>query len=80
MLEIKVLGPGCNNCLRLEELCREVVAEENLEANIEKITDRDEFGNYGIWMTPGLVVNGKVVVQGKIPVKATLKHWLKSNM
>lgn len=77
MLDIKILGTGCPNCLKLESLCKEVVAENNIEANIEKITDFDEFGNYGVMITPGLVVNGKVLSQGKIPTKSTLEHWLK---
>jgi small redox-active disulfide protein 2 len=77
MLDIKVLGTGCPNCLRLENLCREVVSENNLEANIEKITDMNQFPDYGVFITPGLVVNGKVLSQGKIPVKSTLEHWLK---
>lgn len=80
MLEIKILGTGCPNCLRLENLCREVIAEKNWVANIEKITDFDEFGNYGVMMTPGLVVNGKVFSQGKIPTKSTLEHWLKNEL
>ena len=77
MLDIKVLGPGCTNCVRLEALCNEVVKEENLDARIEKITDINEFGNYGVMLSPGLVVNGKVLSQGKIPVKHTLAAWLK---
>jgi small redox-active disulfide protein 2 len=76
MLDIKVLGSGCPNCIKLENLCREVVTEKNMEASIEKITSFDEFGKYGIMLTPGLVVNGKLLSQGKIPVKSTLEHWL----
>ncbi len=76
MLDIKVLGPGCNNCIKLENLVKEVVAENNIQANIEKITDREKFLDYGIMLTPGLVVNGKVLASGKIPTKSTLTHWL----
>lgn len=76
MLEIKVLGPGCANCIKLENLVKEVVIEKNLQANIEKITDREKFLDYGIMMTPGLIVNGKVLAMGKIPTKSTLEHWL----
>ena len=76
MLDIKVLGPGCMNCIRLENLCREVVKENNLDATVEKISDFNEFGRYGIMLTPDLVVNGKVLVQEKIPVKYTLVSWL----
>ncbi|HEX9972632.1 MAG TPA: thioredoxin family protein [bacterium] len=80
MLDIKVLGPGCMNCIRLENLCKEVVNEKNRTATIGKITDYNEFGKYGVMMTPGLVVNGKVISQGKIPVKSTLEHWLEDEI
>lgn len=77
MLDIKVLGPGCANCIKLENLVKEVVTENNIPVNIEKITDREKFLDYGIILTPGLVVNGKVLSSGKIPTKLTLEHWLK---
>jgi len=60
----------------LENLCKEIVAEKNLEATIEKVTDMNKFGDYGVMLTPGLVVNEKVLSQGKIPVKNTLESWL----
>lgn len=77
MLDIKILGSGCANCIKLENLVKEVVSENKIPANIEKITDRDKFMDYGVMLTPGLVVNGKVVSSGKIPTKSTLEHWLK---
>ena len=77
MLDIKVLGPGCANCVKLENLVKEVVSENNIHANVEKITDREKFLDYGIMLTPGLVVNGKLLSSGKIPIKSTLEHWLK---
>ena len=76
MLEIKVLGSGCTNCVTLEKLCREVVTEHAIEANIQKVTDFKEIAAYGIMSTPGLVINGKVVLSGKLPTKSTLTHWL----
>jgi len=76
MLKIKVLGPGCTNCVTLEKLCKEAVAENGLEAEIEKITDYKDIMSYGIMSTPGLVLNGKVVHSGKLPTKSTLTHWL----
>jgi len=76
MLNIKVLGSGCANCINLEKLCREVVAENSIDAEIEKVTDYRDIMSYGIMSTPGLVVNGKVVHYGKLPTKSTLTHWL----
>ncbi|MCZ7603985.1 MAG: thioredoxin family protein [Melioribacteraceae bacterium] len=77
MLEIKVVGSGCANCLKLETLCKEVVSESGLDANIIKVTDVNDFADLGIFITPGLIVNDKVLSQGKIPTKSTLEHWLK---
>jgi small redox-active disulfide protein 2 len=76
MLNIKVLGSGCTNCINLEKLCREVISENGIEAEIEKVTDYKDIMSYGIMSTPGLVINGKVVLSGKLPTKSTLTHWL----
>ena len=76
MINIKVLGSGCANCINLEKLCREVVTENGIEAEIEKVTDYKDIMSYGIMSTPGLVLNGKVVLSGKLPTKSTLTHWL----
>lgn len=77
MLNIKVVGPGCYNCQKLETLCKEVVQENNLEANIEKVSDIKQFADLGIFMTPGLIINNKVISSGKLPTKSTLEHWIK---
>lgn len=79
MLNIKIVGIGCPNCQKLEALCKEAVAENNIEAVFEKVTDVNQFADLGIMMTPGLIVNNKVLSQGKIPTKSTLAHWLKDN-
>ena len=76
MLDIKILGSECLNCHKLEQLCHEVVNENSLDAKIELDKDFDKYWKLGIMMTPALIVNGKVLVQGKIPTKHTLVHWL----
>jgi hypothetical protein len=60
----------------VESIVREVIAEKKLEANIEKVTDRNRFLDYGLMMTPGLWVNGKLVSSGKIPAKSAVEKWL----
>jgi small redox-active disulfide protein 2 len=79
MLTIKVVGPGCMNCRKLAQLCEEVVAENNIEAEIEKVTDINRFAELGIMMTPGLILNDKVISSGKMPTRATLAEWLTAN-
>lgn len=76
MLKVIVLGSGCPNCKKVEQLCYEVAAENSLDMNLEKITDFKKFADYGIMFTPGLVINDKVMASGKIPTKATLTNWM----
>lgn len=78
MLEIKVLGPGCANCKRLEQMARSVIEDLGLEADIIKVTDFNEILDLGVMGTPGLVVNGQVVVSGRLPMKEEVAGWLKA--
>lgn len=77
---MQVVGSGCSNCHKLEALCKEVIEEEALEAQIDKVTDVSKFALLGVFMTPGLIVNNEVVSSGKIPNKSTLKHKLKERV
>ena len=77
-MEIKVLGPGCPNCLRLEAMCKDIVEELGVEAKIEKITDVNRFADYGVWLAPGVIINGQLKVQGKMPTLPTLRGWIKN--
>ena len=76
MLSIKVLGPGCDNCKKVEAIARQVVTNLGVEAHIEKITDRAEYPKYGLMATPGLVINGKLVCGGRIPAELELMTWI----
>jgi small redox-active disulfide protein 2 len=76
MLIIKVLGSGCANCKRVEQIAHKVVDEMSLEAEIIKVTDYNDIMNYNILSTPGLVINEKVVSSGRIPTPAEVTTWL----
>ncbi len=76
MLNIKVVGSGCPNCQRLEQLCRQVISEAKIDAEIEKITDFNEFATLGIMMTPGLLIDDQVMSNGRIPSKDQLGQWI----
>lgn len=76
MTKIEVLGPGCNNCVRLEANAREAVAMAGVEADIVKVADYGQIMAYGIMSTPGLVIDGKVVSFGRVPSVGDIAAWL----
>ncbi|MGB7872795.1 MAG: thioredoxin family protein [Anaerolineales bacterium] len=76
MLIIKVLGSGCANCKRVEQIARKVVTEMSLEAEVIKVTDYNEILTYNILSTPGLVINENVVCSGRIPTPAEITSWV----
>ena len=76
MLTIKVLGSGCANCKRVEQIANKVVAEMALEAEVIKVTDYNDIAAYNILSTPGLVINENVVCSGRIPSPAEVTTWL----
>ena len=80
MVSIKVLGPGCANCRKLEEVAREAVASVGAQAEITKVTDMNEIIAYDVLKTPGLVINGKLVSSGRIPTPATVAEWVRAAM
>ena len=73
MLTIKILGSGCANCRKVEQLTREAVNFMKIEAEVVKVTDYAEIAEYNILSTPGLVINEKVVSSGRIPTTAKLR-------
>ncbi len=76
MLQVKVLGSGCPSCQKLEKLCFDVAAEHQLPMDFEKISDFTQFADYGIMITPGLIINGRVMSSGKLPNPRTLANWM----
>ncbi len=67
MLTIKVLGSGCANCHKVEELAKQAVAQLAIDAQVQMVTDMKEIMRYGVMNTPGLVINDKVVSAGRVP-------------
>ena len=76
MLTIKVLGPGCPNCEKVESAAKGAVSSLGVEAEIIKITDYGEIKQYNVLATPGLVVNEKLVAAGRIPSQAEVTTWV----
>lgn len=76
-MNIKVLGTGCPNCKRLEKNVYEALKELNIEAEVEKVTEVKDIMAYGVMSTPALVVDGKVVISGQVPLVSKLVEILK---
>ncbi len=73
---IKILGSGCANCVNLERVTREALAELGLEASVEKVTDYADIASYGIMRTPGLVVDEQVLLSGRVPTRDQVRELL----
>ncbi|MBI3152224.1 MAG: TM0996/MTH895 family glutaredoxin-like protein [Chloroflexi bacterium] len=76
MLTIKVLGSGCANCKRVEQIAHKVVTEMGIEAEVIKVTEYPEIMKYNVLSTPGLVINEKLVSTGRIPTPTEVTTWL----
>jgi len=77
MITIKVLGPGCRNCEKLDAVVRETAVSMGLDAQITKVTDYGEIMSYNVLATPGLVIDERLVAAGRIPAAAEIERWLR---
>lgn len=75
-MEIKILGTGCPKCKALEKATRDVVEKNNISATVTKVEDIMDIMSYGVMVTPAVVVDGKVVVKGRVPSNDELTQLL----
>ncbi|MFH0930501.1 MAG: thioredoxin family protein [Candidatus Zixiibacteriota bacterium] len=75
-MKIEVLGPGCVKCEKIYEIVQRTLKEIGKEAEVSKVKDIKTIMQYGILMTPALVINGKVLCSGRVPGLAEIKEWL----
>jgi small redox-active disulfide protein 2 len=75
-MKIDILGPGCRNCVTLERLAREAAAGLGIDAEFTKVTDYAAIASYGIMSTPGLVLDGEVVLSGRVPSGAEVTELM----
>ena len=75
-MEVKILGTGCPKCKTLEQLTRDVVNKNGIEATITKVEDIMEIMKYNIMSMPALVIDGKVVTKGRVPSAEEIKQLL----
>lgn len=79
-MEIKILGTGCQKCKTLEKITSEVINENQFDASITKVEDIMDIMNYGILSTPGFVIDGKVVISGRLPSKDEIKKHIQQHI
>ncbi|MBU7008063.1 thioredoxin family protein [Phosphitispora fastidiosa] len=79
-MDIKVLGSGCANCNKLEQMVFDVLAELSADADVSKVTDFKDIMSYGVMSTPALVINEQVVFSGGVPSKAKLNEIIATEL
>jgi len=75
-MKIQVAGPGCPRCQETEKNVREACSQLNLAADISHVFDMKEFAKLGVLFTPAVIVDGKIVISGKLPTVEELKKFL----
>jgi small redox-active disulfide protein 2 len=75
---IKVLGPGCKNCVSTAEVVEEIAISLGIEVEVEKVTDMAEIMEHGVLTTPAVVVDGTVVHAGGVPRRREIEGWLRA--
>lgn len=75
-MTIKVLGPGCVNCRTLERRTQEAVQQLGIHATIDKVADYNAMAEFGLMRTPGLVIEEKLVSQGRVPTVEQIKSLI----
>jgi small redox-active disulfide protein 2 len=76
MDKIKILGTGCPKCIALEKVTKQAVEELSLQAEISKVEDIIDIMKYNLLRTPGLVMNEKVILSGRVPTVSEVKKLL----
>ncbi|MFO7685407.1 MAG: thioredoxin family protein [Desulfobacterales bacterium] len=75
-MNIRVLGRGCTKCNLTEEIIRQVLLEERIDAQVEKVTGAKQIALYGVFLTPAVLIDGEVKCVGRIPKKEEIKAWI----
>lgn len=74
-MRIEVLGSGCAKCRKTEEMISETIKRLGIEAEVVHVADIGEIVERGIMMTPAVVIDGKTMIEGKVPSEAQIRAW-----
>ncbi|MFH2073240.1 MAG: thioredoxin family protein [Actinomycetota bacterium] len=75
-MKVQVIGPGCANCQRLYAEAEKAVAQAGLAAELIKVERREEIESFGVWVTPGLAIDGEVKASGRVPESREIVSWI----
>jgi small redox-active disulfide protein 2 len=75
-MKVEILGTGCAKCNKVYELVTSVVEKQGIDADVVKVEDIKVFSDYGVFMTPAVVVDGQVKGAGKVPKEEDVVSWL----
>lgn len=75
-MKIKILGTGCAKCKKLYSEAEKALAASGVDAELEKVEKLNDIMDYGVMMTPALVIDEKVVSSGKIPSTSQIVSWI----
>jgi small redox-active disulfide protein 2 len=75
-MKVEILGVGCAKCNKLYNMVNELVKKKGIDADVIKVEDLKVFSQYGVFMTPALVVDGQVKMAGKLPKESEVAQWL----
>ncbi|MCO5382252.1 MAG: thioredoxin family protein [Methanosarcina barkeri] len=75
-MKIEVLGTGCSKCKKTKEVIEKILKQAGVEAEVVKVEDFETILNYGVMVTPAVVIDGEVKLAGKIPDEKDIKKWI----
>ena len=76
MKKIQILGTGCAKCQKLADNTKQAADNLGLDYEMEKVTDINQIMGFGVMTTPGLAIDGKVLLTGKVPAVSDLEKLL----
>ncbi|MGA9188098.1 MAG: thioredoxin family protein [Methanosarcina sp.] len=75
-MKIEILGTGCSKCKKTKEVIEKILKQAGVEAEVVKVEDFETILNYGVMVTPAVVIDGEVKLAGKIPDEKDIRRWI----
>jgi small redox-active disulfide protein 2 len=75
-MKIEILGTGCSKCNKTKEVIEKVLKNDGVKAEVVKVEDLEKILNYGVMITPAVVIDGEVKLVGKVPNEKEIRKWI----